>query len=277
MQHRSTLQTWALAVPVLFLLAGAAIAPGQQTPTPPGEASTTCQTTLLLGSMNVCFSDHGNVVRFESPAGFEHIRIGAFREGYAVCSQNGPTFPPPFPPPLTVVAYDAGDVEGGFNAATTIIQPVPDALPLTIRRTTTNGLELTQVFSVDSSERDVTVSMTVRNTSGATRFNIRLDRYFDGDVDGTLSNDLYAKDLDSVWGFETAGHSLALTDITPYTAPVTHSTAVHTFLGHVPASCGQASVTTPTAAGDFVGRLSYTIGNLANGASKTVRVTHRRS
>lgn len=214
-------------------------------------------------TINVGISQHGNICRFESPVGSEHIRIGPIREGYALCSQNS-LFSP------TTVAYDAADVEAGFGPAT-VVQS--DPFP-TIVRTTTNGLEVTQRFSWDSTERDLTVTMTVRNVSGAARFNVKLDRYFDGDIDGSEANDRYARGADSVWGFENQGHGLLLTDILYPALP--HSTAVHTFAGHIPASCGQASLATPTAVGDFVGRLSYNIGTLNAGVSRTVRLNYRR-
>ena len=273
MHRTNMLGIRALAVPV-FLLASVASAQEQQTPTAAGEPSTACMSTHLLGSMNICFSTHGNIMRFESPAGFEHIRIGAFREGYALCSQNLLT--PPGVPAPTTIAYDSGDMENGFNPALDqVIQPLPNAFPLTVIRTSVNGLQLTQSYSADSTERDVTVTMTVRNMNALPRFAVRLDRYFDGDIDNTPANDLYSRTADSVWGYQSLGHGLLLTDISP--APGTaHTTAVQTMLGMVPASCGQASVATPTAAGDFAGRLSYSIGTLPPGASRTVRINYRR-
>jgi hypothetical protein len=266
MQRRKMLPLGAI---VLFAALTAGTAAAQQPQTPAGEASTNCFSTHLLGTMNICISEHGNIVRFESPAGFEHIRVGAFREGYAVCSNAflGPT----------VVAHDAGDVEGGFNAVVVINQPVPNSLPLTITRTTTNGLELTQSYSIDSfvPELSVSVTMTVRNVSGATRYNVKLDRYFDGDVNGDVADDVYFRTNDIVSGNDPSTRTLELLDNA--LPAVTHATAVHTFIGWVPASCGQVSIATPTAAGDHVGRLSYTIGTLNNNASKTVKVKYRIS
>jgi hypothetical protein len=233
-----------------------------------GEASTNCFSTHTLGKLRVCISEHGNVVKVESPLGVEHIRVGVIREGYAICAATSPFVVP-------AVSHDAGSSEGGFGAVVSIVQPVPNAFPLTITRTTTSGLQFIQSFSGDSVEGDLTILMTVRNLSGATKYNVRVDRYFDGDINATAGGDLYARTLDSVWGYENNSNGIMLRDI--QLLPATpHTTSVQTFGGHVPASCNQASVVTPTAAGDFVGRLSYFFGTMAANASKSVRVNYAR-
>src|SRR5262245_31337032 len=73
-------------------------------------ASTKCFATLADPRMTVCVSDHGNIVRFESPTAWQHIN----REGFAVCASFAPLLPPPAPPPLIFVAYDAGSSEAGW-------------------------------------------------------------------------------------------------------------------------------------------------------------------
>ena len=238
----------------------------EQPAAPVVEASTNCFSTFAIGTITYCVSEHGNIVRFTSPAAApEHIRIGVIREGYAVCSSavaGG----------AQQVSYDSGNVEAGWQAAVTITQPVPNALPLCITRRTTSNIELQQCFSHNANEKEVVVTMTVRNVSGATRFNVMMDRYFDGDIAGDAGDDRYTRSADAVWG-EDGQHALVLRDINGLAAPA-HSTAVHTFGGFVAASCGQASVATPTANGDFVGRLSYRFGNLVANAVRSVRVQY---
>lgn len=242
--------------------------PEQPAQTAEGEASTNCFSTHTLGKLRVCISEHGNVVRMESPLGVEHIRIGVIGEGYALCAAPSAVAAP-------AIAHDAGFAEAGFTAAITIVQPVPNAFPLTITRTTTSGLQFIQSFSGDSVEGDLTVTMTVRNLSGATKYNVRLDRYFDGDINAGSGGDLYSRTLDSVWAYANASNGVMLRDIQllPATA---HATAVHTFGTWNRATCGQAGVATPTAAGDFVGRLSYSFGNMAANTSRSVRINYAR-
>jgi hypothetical protein len=257
-----------LSVLGAILSFGSAFAQNTEQPDAPvTEASTNCFATFAVGTMTFCVSEHGNVARFTSPAAApEHIRIGVIREGYAVCAANvlgG----------AQAVSYDSGNAEAGWQAAVTIIQPVPNALPLTIIRRTLSNLELTQSFSYSALEREVVISMTLRNLSGATRYNVMMDRYFDGDIAGTAASDRYTRSADAVWG-EEGIHTLALADINGLS--FLHSTAVHTFLAFNAASCNQGSLVTPTPPGDHVGRLSYRFGDLIANASRSVRVQYRK-
>ena len=98
------------------------------------------------------------------------------REGYAVCAANAVGAAP-------VVAYDSANVEAGWQVPVTISQPNgPNTLPLCITRRTTGNLELQQCFSHIANEREVDITMTLRNLSGATAYNVMMDRYFDGDI-----------------------------------------------------------------------------------------------
>src|SRR5262245_10452852 len=52
-----------------------------------GGISARSATTFFTfsGNPKVSISNHGNIVQFEAPPGFEHIGIGAFSEGYVLC------------------------------------------------------------------------------------------------------------------------------------------------------------------------------------------------
>ena len=94
-----------------------------------------CRATFSSGTgpnlLNVCVSDHGNLITFESPSGADHV----VEEGYAVCSEGDPF----------IHGHDTGGVEGGFGPPT-ITQPTAGRFPLTVMRRTTNGVfELKQV------------------------------------------------------------------------------------------------------------------------------------
>jgi hypothetical protein len=232
------------------------------------EASTNCFATFAIGTVTYCVSEHGNVARFTAPAvAPEHIRVGSIREGYAVCAANAAGAAP-------VVAYDSADAEAGWQAAVTIVQPNgANTLPLCITRRTLGGLELQQCFSHLANEREVDITMTVRNLSGVTKYNVMLDRYFDGDIAGDFLDDRYTRSADAVWG-EDGIYTLALADINGTAYP--HTTAVHTFLAFAANTCNQPSVATPTGLGDFVGRLSYQFGNFAANAYRSVRVQYRK-
>jgi hypothetical protein len=251
-----------------LLAANSAFAQQSEQPSAPVvEASTNCFATFAIGTITYCVSEHGNIARLTSPAAApEHIRIGVIREGYAVCGATVAGGAPQ-------VAYDSGNVEAGWQAAVTIVQPGgANTLPLCITRRTNSNLEVQQCFSHVANEKEIVVTMTVRNVSGATRYNVMMDRYFDGDIAGTAGNDRYTRSLDAGWADEGL-HGLALRDINGVFAPA-HTTAVHTFVGFNAATCNQATIATPTALGDYVGRLSYQFGNLLANASRTVRVQY---
>jgi hypothetical protein len=240
----------------------------EQPAAPVIEASTNCFATFAIGTLTYCVSEHGNIARFSSPAAApEHIRIGVIREGYAVCAGNAAGAAP-------VVAYDSGNVEAGWQVPVTISQPGgPNTLPLCITRRTLGNLEVQQCFSNVANEREVNITMTLRNLSGATRYNVMLDRYFDGDIAGDAGDDRYTRSADAVSG-EDGLYTVALSNIDGLA--VAHTTAVHTFIGFVANACNQATVATPTAAGDFVGRVSHQFGNLAANAVRTIHVQYRK-
>ena len=223
-----------------------------------------------LGSGDsVCFSNHGNISRFKSPSAFEHIAVGYIGEGYSLCSSVG------------ISGYDAGADESGFGTATVNQPNGVNTFPLTITRDTTDGFfRLQQTFSRDTAEKDVTVTMKLTNLSRSVISEVLLVRYFDGDIDGDISDDRYAQTTDSVWGWDdTTGHGLMLT---AQSFAVPHFMAAEPFsswdprTGGVATHCDIGGVTTPTAPGDFVGAVIYSIDAINPGQSKTVKVLYRR-
>jgi hypothetical protein len=238
-----------------------------------GTQSATCFSTHTSGSgatfIQICFSNHGNLVRLESPQDFRHLNA---IEGYALCSGD------PFQPAR---AFDSGPFEAGFNAST-ISQPNgPNTFPLTITRPTTDGaFRLQQTFARDSAEKDVTMTMVLTNLSPAPIGSVFLTRYFDGDIDNFPGDDIYDQTLDSVWGkqsFGASGHGLMLTALTFTTPHVTDTEPFSEWKQTNGSTCRAPSggFGGPVE-GDLVGRLTYELGTLNAGQSKTVRVLYRR-
>jgi hypothetical protein len=241
-------------------------------------------------AMNLCVSQHGNLVKFEAPAGVDHIGpLNAFKDGYAICTGNLPTIP------NVSHGYDTGGFEAGFGAAT-IIQPNgPNTLPLTITRDTTNGIfSLTQKFSRDPNEQDWTITMTLKNLSSVAQQAVKLQRAFEGDADNnTLTNSFFGRTLNSVFewvdqpsaGAPAAGRGLMLTALT--WAPYGIATAVNTISDYNPNGPGfdtgngcivfAGGVGTPSGGGaNLVGRVVYGLDTINAGKSKTVKVAYRR-
>src|SRR5215217_5881951 len=216
--------------------------------------------------LGVKVSNHGNLLSFESPAGQEAVFTG--REGYALCSG-----------PSTVNGHDTGGVEEGFGTPK-FKQPNPGKFPLTITRKTTDGqLQLKQVWSKpDAIEKDVTLTMTVKNLSNATIFDIALSRSGDFDV-GPGATDQGARTDDSVWlwdepGTDNPAGGLMLKALTFGT---THSTSIETASNWSPDNgtrvrCNPFFTNTPTARGDFAMRVVYRLSSFFEpGQSKTVK------
>ena len=239
----------------------------QTKPAPVIEPASACYSTYTTGagltSLSFCITITGNIMQLQNPAGVYYISS----EGYALCSSYDPSDTAPLP-----VAYDAAYFESDWGEPT-ITQPNgPNTFPLTIVRVSTGGFSLKQTFTRDTSEDDITITMTLANQSGSTRYNVRLDRYLDADASNTTSN-IYGRTADNMYAYVDGGYGIMMGDIT---RTVPHATAVHTYGTWVRGTCNQASIPTPTPYADGVGRISYLFGTMNNANSKTVKVVIRR-
>ena len=223
-----------------------------------------------LNFFTFCLSDHGNILQLQSPVNFRHITV---REGYVVCGTGAAT------------AFDAGDTEGGWGTAN-ISQPGgANTLPVTITRNSTDGkFELKQTFDWNPAQKEITITMVLKNLSASSISNVKLARHFDADLSSSLStsdggDDIYNRDTDSVWGKDNGAgvghHGVALTALS---FAISRSTAVETFGDYVNtrSTCTPIAASVPTAPGDFTGRLTYNLSTLAAGTSRTVKVIYRR-
>ena len=216
-------------------------------------------------------SSHGNIVSLQSPAGFEHLAIGAIGEGYAVSMNTN----------IGIVRYfDAGGLEGAGcvgnirSWSPVVFETGLSAAGTTLIRDTCDGAwRLTQTFSRNATNHELTVTMSLRNLTIFNYPSVRLDRYFDGDLDGDVADDVYTRTVDAVAGQDGVLDNLSLTAIS-FNIP--HSTAIHTFAGWLPSVTNQASLGSPVGPGDFVGRVSYNLATINSGVAKTVRVLYKR-
>jgi hypothetical protein len=236
------------------------------------------------GLMRICISDHGNIVKFESPEGFDQIGQGnLFRDGYAICTGSLPSIP------NESHGYDTGAIEAGFGPAT-----VTDLSPLTIVRDTTNGVfRMTQEFKRDSKEKDVTIEVTVQNLSGVDRPAVRLQRAFEGDIDNNSTTNMwFGRTFDSAFawvdqpaaGSPANGNGLMLTAVTT-TFDV--ATAVNTVADYHPTGSGSRTAngcivfagglaTPASGAHNLVGRVLYGLGTIPAGGSKAAVFKYAR-
>ncbi|MGB7921831.1 MAG: hypothetical protein WCF57_01170, partial [Pyrinomonadaceae bacterium] len=215
-------------------------------------------------------SAHGNVVNIESPiytdAPFQHL-FGD--EGYALSVPTSIG---------TITYWDAGSFEAAGCSGTsrswsaTVTESGLNANGTTLTRSTCDGaFQLVQTFVRNTVNHELTITMTVKNTSGFNYTNTQLSRYFDGDIDRDFGDDVYSRTIDSVHGQDSNLDNLMLSALT---FNIDHTTAVHTANGWNAAVASQASVATPTARGDYVGRITYILGTVNNNTQKVVKVLY---
>ncbi len=228
-------------------------------------------TTSSDGGTTVRISTTGNVYSFESPTGFEHINAGNDLEGYVLCYTPSGGSP--------VNAYDMTEFSSGFGAATHSA-----GAPFTVTRNTSDAkLKLTQVFAFNSTGKTMTVTMTVKNLTGATVSAVTLRRQVDFDVDtagvngwaGFFNWFAATKDSASAWNDPATATGDAHGMVLRHLKGGTHTPQYTNAIGDTSCDVSGGGGTTPTQ-GDLGATISYAVGNLSAGASKVISVQYVR-
>ena len=159
-------------------------------------ATSACSFTFTSGSketfLKYCVTANGNITHFESPAGFEHIAVGDFSEGYGICDGTS-----------SVEYFDYADdgATANWNPATVLSQ---SPTSVRIARETSDGIwTLTQTFTQMAGTSSVSVAMTLTNHSNVERLVFFL-RYADVDAAGVFDNNLDGTE-DSAFGWNSSG------------------------------------------------------------------------
>lgn len=159
------------------------------------DATTTCKLTFTSGSspnyLQFCVTVNGNIVEFQSPHGFEHIREGEILEGYGICDFGN----------LTRYYDWAAEDSGNWEPPTF----TGKSLPITIKRTTSDGVyTLTQVINRNTTDPGVLITMTLKNNTAAAH-DFSLIRYADIDANNAYfkgdAEDLFDFTHESAWGY----------------------------------------------------------------------------
>jgi hypothetical protein len=210
---------------------------------------------------SIAVSQQGNLTRFVSPVGYNML----WNEGYIACSSD--------PAGVRATAYEWGGEASGWSVSGLWGAPIiTDLSPLTIERTTTDGrLFLKQKFAADKNELDFTITMVLKNISGQTLSDVRLERWANIDIDvNDYADDWASRSGIGAYVFENRGLVL---DALSATGTVT------TILdGVLFSQCGStgANVPGPVGANDHMVKVSYAFGTLRNGVSKTVKFRYSR-
>ena len=256
-------RTLALIFGALLLVSTSAFAQANSAPAGEGTEDATQDFCFVSGAgptlLRWCVSRHGNLTHFESPAGHEHVRAGNLTEGYAVCSGT------------TVLNFDMADFgESGWTPAFTVVAG-PTAGGITLRRTSADGRwELTQKWSRDNKENDISVLMTLKNLGPGTILDVRLARIIDFDNSGDFGDDTQDRSDRSVWARDNTTLVGATLSNIKFTQPA--DTALF-FDGS--AHCSPGSVATPTAT-DLWAFVTARLGPLNAGKAATTTFVYRR-
>jgi hypothetical protein len=182
---------------LVIALAAAAVASSR--PRGPARIGDTSPVTLKYDGGKVKISNHGNIVQWESPAGYDHFGAVDKYEGYVVC-YNGPDG--------FTAAFDIGASEDVFGART-------GSGATFVRKTNgANGdggaLQLTQKFSYSTATRTMTIKHTLKNLSDMQLTGLTFRRHADFNVDtggangwNNFKNHFVTDALDQVTAYNT--------------------------------------------------------------------------
>lgn len=234
------------------------------------ESTTTFFT--FTGSPRVAVSNHGNIVQFEAPAGYEHLGVGALSEGYVLCTSNS-------------IAYDVGGSESGFGASTINCTAAGGC---TITRNTSDGrLQLKQVIKKPA-DRAFSIAMTVKNLTGSGIAGVVLRRQSDLDVDsggalGTagFTNNFASSERDSVYVWNAPNASVneehAVTLSQRGKSPASALSLAKTTSAILDTTCNPANLTAAgPVKGDYGATIQFNLGTLGAGKTAGGTVQYRR-
>lgn len=219
------------------------------------------------GQPVISISNHGNIVRFNNPAGFEHLGAGAFSEGYVLCTAGSN-------------AFDTGDSESGFGPS--VVSSCSGTTCTVTRRTTVGPLlQLQQIFKKNASgERSINITMNVKNLTGAPVAGVVLRRQADFDIDNTTNNRFSSTERDSVFAWNapadstSEGHSLVLTNRKKPAGVFPLAKVTSNILD---SSCNPAHAADGAPVqGDFGATIQYNLGTLNPGGTASVVVRYER-
>ena len=214
------------------------------------------QTGVGQAFFRTCTSSVGTLTEVTSPAGATNLIQS---EGYAICSAFG----------VHGVETTFGSSGLGFPTISTQASNV---------RTTTDGVfRITQSFLRDALEKEIIITVTIRNMAAFAVSAVRFSRFFDVDV--TDLNDFSGATKESafIWDKYSGdpGRGLELSART-YTIP--SEAHIVLFDNFLPLTSGCNPGVIFGAAGtfeDWTARVTYNIGTMAAGASKIMKFVYR--
>ena len=144
--------------------------------------------------MKICVSKSGQVVSFESPQGYEHIRVGQVFEGYAICGHQRSS------------EYEDTNYEPALAGdADRVQQPNgPNTFPLTIYDKM-RDLELVQTFTRNAASRELIINMKLYNRTADDFYISRIRRGVDFDINNTPGDDVFTRTAKTIFASDWDG------------------------------------------------------------------------
>ena len=218
----------------------------------PASTDCTYEFGATNGNFRWCISEHGNLMRFQSPNGQEHVRVGGLQEGYVLCTPDE-------------VYGDVGITAGGWGPPTVLGRTSGS---VTIRRETTDGrFRLDQRWTRDTVERDLIVRMTLKNLGP--RQTVMLMRNVDPDVNNDFDDDFWDQSAHTGW----------VRDIHAFTMTALTRTRAHRVVIDAPSlinvDCAPFQAEFPGGPGDPGVSVIYRLGSMRTNAIELVEVGYR--
>jgi hypothetical protein len=289
MRGRIFSRTWLVGITIAVLVAVTAVtaaatsgrgaAQSRDTARPKNLAPFNTWTSALDGGTTVSISTHGNIIRYESPTGYEHIGVGTFSEGYILCYTNPASG-------ATVNTFDTGSSESGWGPSVT------SGAPVAVDRDTADGLiHLKQVYSFDGLRKSLGIEMRITNNTAVNITNVILRRQVDFDVDtggakgwsGFLN--WHARSTrGGVWAWDDpseppagfAAHGMLMQHNSANPSPV-GTRAAKVTEDILDSTCSPASKTTPlNSLNDDGETIQYNLGTLPAHQTKNFRLSYYR-
>jgi len=231
--------------------------------TPSQTATSTCSYIFTTGSgqkyLQTCVTVNGNIVEFQTPSGAEHIRVGAYGEGYGICDTYS-----------TVRYYDYADYgdTGNWAAPVTLSST---ATSVKIQRTTGDGaFTLTQTIA-QSSSGTLKITMALKNNIGI-KLNVVLVRWADIDANNTFVNNFDSTHT-GVVADVSAQSGMSMQNVPPWT--YLSGSFVTSLDGNLdPCILNSVGVSSPELSYDGGGAVAYYLPGIGPGSTKTVSLLY---
>ena len=250
--------TW-MCVALAATVFGAAPASAQK-PSLGGEEAGGCLTSgsASLGTyFRTCTTAVGTVSAITGQSGVTNLAS----EGYGICTR-------------ATRAIEVGYSNFGFNA------PTSSTVSSNVRTTSDGRFRLTQSFTRDTVAKELVITMTVRNLTTSVIEDVKVARFFDGDIAGSATGDRYSATDRTVFAYQDSDYLRDGIALSARTFNFDTHPEIVPFDDFVPvlSGCfggGILPANTTPAPGDWTGWMTYFIGNLNAGATKIVKFVYR--